>query len=192
MEQKIKCSAVEEQWKKKETEGEKEKTVKVKRPRKVEGSENREGDKIGVLKRIAEVLEGIMVGQQELIEVVGEVSEEQRGMRLAMEVWMRRQEEKEQKWEKGKGKEKEKESDAEKTDEEENGEEDGEGDKDMENGNGGEDEDHRMEDGDEGATSLAVCIPLYTLLIIHIPPSFYFTYIHLLLFGYHLNLSCSQ
>ena len=148
-EQKIKCSTVEEQRKKKEMEVEKEKTVKVKRPRKVEGSENREGEKIGVLKRIVEALEGIMVGQQELIETVREVLEEQWGMRLAMEVWMRRQEEKEQKWEKGKGKEKE--SDAEKTDEEENGEEDREGDKDIENGNGeGEgDEDHRMEDRDE-------------------------------------------
>ena len=41
-------------------------------------------------------------------------------------------------------------------------------------------------------TSLAVCTPLYTLLIIHIPPSFYFAYNHLLLFGYDLNLSCSQ
>ena len=41
-------------------------------------------------------------------------------------------------------------------------------------------------------TSLAVCTPLYTLLIIHIPPSFYFAYIHWLLFGYDLNLSCSQ
>ena len=41
-------------------------------------------------------------------------------------------------------------------------------------------------------TSLAVCTPLYTLSIIHILHSFYFTYIHLLLFGYHLNLSCSQ
>ena len=94
---------MEEQRKKKEMEGEKEKTVKVKRPRKVEGLENGEGEKIGVLKRIVEVLEGIMVGQQELIEAVGEVSEEQWGMRLAMEVWMRRQEEKKRKWEKGKG-----------------------------------------------------------------------------------------
>ena len=41
-------------------------------------------------------------------------------------------------------------------------------------------------------TSLAVCTPLYTLFIIHILHSFYFAYIHLLLFGYHLNLSCSQ
>ena len=39
---------------------------------------------------------------------------------------------------------------------------------------------------------LTVCTPLYTLLIIHIPPSFYFAYNHLLLFGYDLNLSCSQ
>ena len=127
--------------------------VKVKRPRKVEGFENGEGEKIGVLKRITEALEGIMAGQQELIEAVGEVMEEQWGIRLAMEVWMRRQEAKEWKQEKGKGKEKEKELDAEKTDEEENGEEDGEGDKDVENGNG--DEDHRMEDGDEGATTSA-------------------------------------
>ena len=103
---KIKCSAVEEQRKKKETEVEKEKTVKVKRPRKVEGSESGEGEKIGVLKRIAEALEGIMAGQQELIEAVGEATEEQRGIRLAMEVWMRRQEEKERRQEKGKGKEK--------------------------------------------------------------------------------------
>ena len=146
---------VEEQWKQKETEVAKEKTVKVKRPRKVEGSENGEGEKIGVLKRITEALEGIMAGQQELIEAVGEVMEEQQGIRLAMEVWMRRQEEKEWKWEKVKGKEKEKESDAEKTDKEENGEEDREGDKDMENGNGGEDEDHRMEDGDGGVTTSA-------------------------------------
>ena len=138
-EQKIKCSAVEEQRKKKEMEVEKEKMVKVKRPRKVEGSENGEGEKIGVLKRIVEALEGIMAGQQELIEAVGEVTEEQQGIRLAMEVWMRRQEKKERKREKGKGKEKEKELDTEKTDKEENGEEDGEGDKDMENGNGGED-----------------------------------------------------
>ena len=41
-------------------------------------------------------------------------------------------------------------------------------------------------------TSLAVCTPLYTLFIIHILHSFYFAYIHLLLFGYYLNLSCSQ
>ena len=41
-------------------------------------------------------------------------------------------------------------------------------------------------------TSLAVCTPLYTLFTVHISPSFYFAYIHLLLFGYHLNLSCSQ
>ena len=41
-------------------------------------------------------------------------------------------------------------------------------------------------------TSLAVCTPLYTLFTIHSLPSFYFAYIHLLLFGYHLNLSCSQ
>ena len=41
-------------------------------------------------------------------------------------------------------------------------------------------------------TSLAVCTPLYTLFVIHILHSFYFAYIHLLLFGYHLNLSCSQ
>ena len=155
VEREIKCSAVEEQQKKKETEVEKEKMVKVKRPRKVEGSESGEGEKIGVLKRITEALEGIMVGQQELIEAVGEAMEEQQGIRLAMEVWMRRQEEKERKQEKGKGKEKEKESDAEKTDKEENGEEDGEGDKDMENGNGGEDEDHRMEDGDGVATTSA-------------------------------------
>ena len=153
---KIKCSVVEEQQKKKEMEVEKEKTVKVKRPRKVEGSENREGEKIGVLKRIAEALEGLMAGQQELIEAVREVTEEQWGIRLAMEVWMRRQEEKEWKWEKGKSKEKEKELDAEKTDEEENGEEDREGDKEMENGNGGEDEDQRMEDGDRGATTSAL------------------------------------
>ena len=156
VERKIKCSVVEEQRKKKETEVEKEKTVKVKRPRKVEGSESGEGEKLGVLKRIAEALEGIMAGQQELIEAVGEAMEEQQGIRLAMEVWMRRQEEKERRWEKGKGKEKEKESDAEKTDEEENGEEDGDGDKDMENGNGGEDEDHRMEDGDGVATTSAL------------------------------------
>ena len=41
-------------------------------------------------------------------------------------------------------------------------------------------------------TSLAVCTPLYTLFTVHISPSFYFAYIHLLLFGYQLNLSCSQ
>ena len=41
-------------------------------------------------------------------------------------------------------------------------------------------------------TSLAVCTPLYTPFTVHISPSFYFAYIHLLLFGYHLNLSCSQ
>ena len=41
-------------------------------------------------------------------------------------------------------------------------------------------------------TSLAVYTPLYTLFTIHSLPSFYFAYIHLLLFGYHLNLSCSQ
>ena len=41
-------------------------------------------------------------------------------------------------------------------------------------------------------TSLAVCTPLYTLFIIHSLPSFHIAYIHLLLFGYHLNLSCSQ
>ena len=46
--------------------------------------------------------------------------------------------------------------------------------------------------GGRQGTSLAVCTPLCTLLIIHIPPSFYFAYIHLLLFGYHLNLSCSH
>ena len=60
MEWKIKCSTVEEQRRKKEMEGEKEKTVKVKRLRKVEGLENGEGEKIGVLKRIVEALEGIM------------------------------------------------------------------------------------------------------------------------------------
>ena len=76
VEWKIKCSAVEEQRKKKETEVEKEKMVKVKRPRQVEGSENGEGEKIGVLKRITEALEGIMARQQELIEAVGEVMEE--------------------------------------------------------------------------------------------------------------------
>ena len=53
-----------------------------------------------------------------MIEAVREVTEEQQGIRLAMEVWMRRQEEKERKWEKGKGKEKEKELNVEKTDEE--------------------------------------------------------------------------
>ena len=41
-------------------------------------------------------------------------------------------------------------------------------------------------------TSLAACTPLYTGSIIHILHSFNFTYLHLLLFGYHLNLSCSQ
>ena len=49
-----------------------------------------------------------------------------------------------------------------------------------------------FDSGDCQGTSLAVCTPLYTLLIIHIPPSFYFAYNHLLLFGYDLNLSCSQ
>ena len=34
--------------------------------------------------------------------------------------------------------------------------------------------------------------PFIYLFIIHILHSFYFAYIHLLLFGYHLNLSCSQ
>ena len=41
-------------------------------------------------------------------------------------------------------------------------------------------------------TPPAVCTPLYTLFIIHILHSFCFAYIHLLLFGYHLTLSCSQ
>ena len=41
-------------------------------------------------------------------------------------------------------------------------------------------------------TSLTVCTPLYTLSIIHTLHSFHFTYIHLLLFGYDLTLSCSQ
>ena len=63
MEQKIKCSTVEDQWKKKEMEIEKEKMVEVKRLRKVEGLESGAGEKIGVLKRIAEALEGIMAGQ---------------------------------------------------------------------------------------------------------------------------------
>ena len=75
---KVRCSTVEEQRKRKETEIEKEKTIRVKRPRTVEGSENGEGEKIGVLKRIAEVLEGMLAGQQELIEAVGELVEEQR------------------------------------------------------------------------------------------------------------------
>ena len=140
---KVKCSTVEEKRKKKETEAEKEKTVKVKRPRRVEGLENGEAEKIGVLRRIAEALEGMLAGQQELIEAVGEMVEEQRGIRLAMEVRMRREEERERKLEKGKEKEKEKESDEEmeKSDEEK----DGEGEKE-----GGEEDEDRMDDGDEG------------------------------------------
>ena len=112
---KVKCSMVEEQRKKKETEVEREKMVKVKRTRRVEGSENREGEKIRVLKRIAEALKGMLAGQQELIEAVRELTEEQQGIRLAMEVRMRRKEERERKSEKekGKGKEKEKELDVE-------------------------------------------------------------------------------
>ena len=95
----------------KEMEVEKEKTVKVKRPRRVEGSENGEAEKMGVLKRKVEALEGVLAGQQELIEVVGEMVEEQRGIRLVMEARMRREQEKEKRseMEKGKGKEKEKE-----------------------------------------------------------------------------------
>ena len=57
---KVRCSAVEEQRKRKETKIEKEKTIRVKRPRRVEESENGEGEKIGVLKRIAEALEGML------------------------------------------------------------------------------------------------------------------------------------
>ena len=51
---------------------------------------------------------------------------------------------------------------------------------------------HIINNTDCQGTSLAVCTPLYTLFTVHISPSFYFAYIHLLLFGYHLNLSCSQ
>ena len=41
---KVRCSAVEEERKRKETEIEKEKTIRVKRPRRVEESENGEGE----------------------------------------------------------------------------------------------------------------------------------------------------
>ena len=68
---KVKCSAVDEQRKKKEMEIEKEKMVKVKRLRRVEGSENGDGEKMEVLKRIAEALEGMLAGQQEIIGVRG-------------------------------------------------------------------------------------------------------------------------
>ena len=81
----------------------------MKRLRRVEGSENREGEKLGVLTRIAEALEGMLAGQQELIEAVGELAEEQQGIRLGVEVWLRRDEERERRWENGKGKEGEKE-----------------------------------------------------------------------------------
>ena len=53
-------------------------------------------------------------------------------------------------------------------------------------------QDDALSEGECQGTSLAVCTPLYTLFTVHISPSFYFAYIHLLLFGYHLNLSCSQ
>ena len=102
---KVRCSAVEEQRKSKEMEIEKERTIRVKRLRRVEESENGEGEKLRVLKRIAEALEGMLAGQQELIEGVRELVEEQRGIRLGMEVWMRRDEEREGKRENGKGKE---------------------------------------------------------------------------------------
>ena len=116
-----------EEQRKKEMEVEREKAIKVKRLRRVEGLENRE-----------------------LIEAVGELAEEQWGIRLAMEVRMRRKEERERKSEKEKekGKEKEKESDVEmdKSDEEKDGdrEKDGENEEEDEK----EDED-KMDVSDE-------------------------------------------
>ena len=49
----------------KEMEKEKEKMIKVRRPKKIENSENGEEEKIEVLKRIAEALEGMLAGQQD-------------------------------------------------------------------------------------------------------------------------------
>ena len=133
---------------------EKEKTIKVRRLKKIEGLENREEEKIGVLRRIAEALEGMLAGQQQLIEAVGELVEEQQGIRLGMEVWMRRDEERERKWENGKGKGKEKESEKE-SDEEK----DGDGDKDGEEeenskDNGDRDDNDRMDDEPTATSAL--------------------------------------
>ena len=142
---KVRCSVVEEQRNRKETEIEKEKTIRVKRLRRVEGSENGEGEKIGVLKRIAEALEGMLAGQQELIEAVRELAEEQRGIRLGMEVWMRRDEERERKQENGKGKEKEKEVESDVEMDKSDEEKDGDGEKD-----GEEEEEENGKDNRDG------------------------------------------
>src|ERR1700761_5257535 len=150
---KIRCSTVEEQRKKKkgtegekETEKEKEKVIRVRRPKKKEDLENGEEGKMGVLRRIAEALEGMLAGQQEMIDRLGEIAEEQQGIRLGMEVWMRRDEERERKREngKGKGKEKEKEKESDEEMEKSDEEKDGDGEE------NGEEEENGKDDGDGG------------------------------------------